>query len=92
MAGRSSTAKGYGAAHRRARLVVLARDRETCQWCGAPAPVTARPGIPAGEADHLGAKTPDPAGMVAACRACNRRRGGERRAALAAAPGPSRKW
>jgi len=62
---RSSTAKGYGQAHRRARLIVLARDGYTCQWCGAPA----------NEADHLGPKVPDPDRMVAACRSCNARRG-----------------
>jgi 5-methylcytosine-specific restriction endonuclease McrA len=61
----SSTARGYGQAHRRARLLVLARDRYVCQWCGAYAT----------EADHLGAKVPDPARMVASCRTCNARRG-----------------
>jgi hypothetical protein len=88
----SSTSKGYGAEHRQARIVVLLRDGEVCQWCGAPAPIVARPGVPAGEADHLGPKIPDPAQMVAACRTCNRRRGGRRRRALGANPGPSRKW
>lgn len=78
----SSSGKGYGAAHRRARLIVLARDRGICQWCGGPA----------NEADHLGEKIPDPAGMVAACRTCNARRGGERRAALASHPSASRRW
>jgi len=61
----SSTARGYGQAHRAARLVVLERDRWTCQWCGAPAT----------EADHLGPKVPLPAGMVASCKSCNARRG-----------------
>jgi len=83
-AGLSSTARGYGQAHRRARLTVLARDGWVCQWCGAPAT----------EADHLGAKAPDPDQMVAACRTCNASRGGRKAQALAAAAraAPSRRW
>lgn len=85
---RSSTAKGYGAAHRRARLVVLARDDYRCHWCGARAT----------EADHLGPKIPDPDQMVAACRSCNARRGLQKGRALArlarllTATPPSRRW
>jgi len=64
----SSTARGYGQAHRAARLVVLERDHWVCQWCGAPAT----------EADHLGPKLPIPAGMVASCKRCNTSRGGRK--------------
>ena len=88
----SSTARGYGQAHRRARLVVLARDGYVCQWCGAPAT----------EADHLGAKVPDPDRMVAACKPCNAARGSRKGQAIAQArrearrplgdAGPSRPW
>lgn len=77
----SASARGYGVAHRRARLVVLERDRYRCQWCGAPA----------NEADHLGAKLPDPSTMVAACRSCNARRG-VRRANERRRRRPSRQW
>lgn len=63
----SSTARGYGQAHRAARLIVLARDGYTCVWCGAPAT----------EADHLDPddKPADPDRMVASCKPCNARRG-----------------
>jgi len=71
----SSTARGYGQAHRRARLVVLARDGYLCQWCGAPAT----------EADHLGPKVPDPDRMVASCKPCNGKRGGAKGRAILAA-------
>jgi hypothetical protein len=77
----SAHQRGYGAAHRAARLIVLARDGYTCQWCGGPAT----------EADHLGAKVPDPDTMVAACRTCNGRRGWARMIALRGRR-PSRVW
>ena len=80
--GLSSTARGYGQAHRRARLAVLERDGYVCHWCGAPAT----------EADHLGAKVPDPAQMVAACKPCNAARGGRKRHASTARARPSREW
>lgn len=78
----SSSAKGYGAAHRRARVIVLARDRGVCQWCGGPAT----------EADHLGDKIADPDAMVASCRTCNARRGAIKGQALRAHPSASRRW
>lgn len=78
----SAAARGYGAAHRRARLSVLERDCWLCRWCGAPAT----------EADHLGAKVPDPAGMVAACKPCNASRGARRGVLLRADVRPSRRW
>jgi hypothetical protein len=78
----SATARGYGAAHRRARLVVLERDGRRCHWCGAPAT----------EADHLGPKVADPAGMVAACKPCNARRGARRGWLLRLLVEPSRRW
>lgn len=68
---RSSSARGLGSQHRAARLVVLERDGYVCHWCGGPAT----------EADHLVPRasggTGDPANMVAACKVCNARRGGE---------------
>lgn len=78
----SSAARGYGAPHRRARLIVLARDAYRCHWCGGPAT----------EADHLGEKLPDPAGMVASCKPCNAERGARKGTALNRRPSPSRRW
>ena len=77
----SAAARGYDAAHRRARLVVLDRDGWVCQWCGAPAT----------EADHLGDKVPDPSTMVASCKPCNARRG-VKRANERRGRRPSRRW
>ena len=78
----SAARRGYGAAHRRARAVVLERDSYTCGWCGGPAT----------EADHLGAKVPDPDLMVGACKPCNAKRGAARGRALRARAQPSRRW
>lgn len=78
----SAAARGYGAAHRRARLLVLERDGYRCRWCGAAAT----------EADHLGPKVPDPAQMVAACKPCNASRGARRGMLLHGHARPSRRW
>lgn len=82
----SSTARGLGVDHRRARLIVLERDGYVCHWCGAHAT----------EADHLIPRckggTSDPSNMVAACRRCNASRGAAegnaRRAAARTRPHP----
>ena len=53
------------------RLQILVRDRWRCYWCKRPANTV----------DHVQALaeggTHDPANLVAACRSCNARRGGE---------------
>jgi 5-methylcytosine-specific restriction endonuclease McrA len=66
----SSTARGLGQPHRKARAVVLERDGHVCRWCGAPATEADHWPIPR----HLGGQsTPD--NLVAACKPCNSRRG-----------------
>jgi 5-methylcytosine-specific restriction endonuclease McrA len=54
---------------RNVRAQVMARDNETCHWCGEYAT----------HADHVMPKSrggsDDPANLVASCAACNLRRG-----------------
>jgi 5-methylcytosine-specific restriction endonuclease McrA len=84
----SAAARGYGAAHRRLRVAVLARDGHRCHWCGARADTS----------DHLVAKALGGrtvmANLVAACTPCNSRRGMETAALLAHRRRlrPSRRW
>lgn len=58
--------------YRRLRTTILNRDHHTCAYCGQPAT----------EVDHItpirlgGTSTPD--NLTAACRTCNRRKGGGR--------------
>ena len=84
----SSTARGYGATHRRQRLLVLARDGYRCHWCGRPAT----------HCDHLDPlaerdrSIPTPLDrLVASCAACNLSRGGQLGATRRALH-PSRRW
>jgi 5-methylcytosine-specific restriction endonuclease McrA len=64
--GRSvSSSTGYGAAWRRLRLGILARDRYVCAYCGAPA----------NSVDHVVPRaaggTDRPTNLVACCTSCN---------------------
>lgn len=65
----SASQRGYGADWRRLSARVLERDGYICHYCGRPATT----------ADHLIPKarggTDDEANLVAACRACNSRKG-----------------
>ena len=66
----SATARGYGAAWQRLRLVVLERDGRVCRWCCGYADTV----------DHVraladGGALLDPTNLVACCRSCNSRRG-----------------
>lgn len=66
---RTATRHTGNASYRRLRAQVLDRDHHTCVYCGRPA----------GEVDHVipvargGTNTTH--NLVAACRACNRRKG-----------------
>jgi 5-methylcytosine-specific restriction endonuclease McrA len=83
----SSTARGYGQAHRSARLIVLARDGYRCHWCGGPATVADHHPIPRCEGGQS-----TPSNLVASCVRCNAERGAiegnARRARARVAPHP----
>ena len=63
--------RGYDAAWRKVRALVLERDNWTCGYCGLAA-ITVDHRIPLAE----GGARLDPSNMIACCRSCNVRRGG----------------
>ena len=86
-------AAAYGAAHRRARLIVLNQRPRDLPMVRGP-----RPQSTAHLANHQAKPTtpdprcPTPAGMVAACRPCNRAQRWTPAIALRRDGRPSRKW
>jgi 5-methylcytosine-specific restriction endonuclease McrA len=70
----SPAARGYDSQWAKFSKAILERDGHTCGWCGRPATTTDHV-IPLA---HGGARL-DPTNAVAACRACNSRRGGSTR-------------
>ena len=69
----SATRRGYGPAWRRLRIAILERDQHTCYLCGHHATTV----------DHIVAKrnggTDAPWNLAACCRACQNRKGDQRR-------------
>jgi 5-methylcytosine-specific restriction endonuclease McrA len=68
----SPSARGYGYRYQKIRQAILERDGYTCTWCRGRADTV----------DHLVSLnrggTHDEGNLVASCRRCNSRRGGQR--------------